>query len=71
MTSENEVAVRPAAAERVGMELSRWFNNGDFASRTPAAATLVSAVAALRSGFFSNAMLAACDNERGEGSGGA
>ena len=43
----------------------------DCASRTPAEAALVSALAALRSGFFSSAMLAACCKESGEGSSGA
>ena len=37
----------------------------------PPMAAFVSALAALRSGFFSSAMLAACCNESGEGSGGA
>src|SRR5271154_852932 len=33
MTSENEIAAERPAAERVGMELSRWFGNSDFATR--------------------------------------
>ena len=39
MSPENEIAVEPPAAERVGRELSRWFGNSDFAarSREPAA----------------------------------
>src|ERR1700692_338190 len=38
MTPENEIVIEPPA-ERVGRELSRWFGNSDFATRTiPAAA---------------------------------
>ena len=33
MTPENEIVAQPPAAERVGMELSRWFDNRDFATR--------------------------------------
>src|SRR5450631_3281679 len=39
MTPENEIVIEPPTAERVGRELSRWFGNSDFATRTiPAAA---------------------------------
>ncbi len=34
MTPENEIVIEPPAAERVGRELSRWFGNSDFATRT-------------------------------------
>src|SRR5258708_25992260 len=40
MTSENEVAIEPPTAVRVGTELSRWFGNSDFATRPPAPAML-------------------------------
>jgi len=33
MTPENEIAVEPPTAERVGRELSRWFGNSDFTTR--------------------------------------
>ena len=33
MTPENEIVMEQPAAERVGIELSRWFGNGDFATR--------------------------------------
>jgi stearoyl-CoA desaturase (delta-9 desaturase) len=36
MTSETEISVQPPAAERVGMELSRWFDNREIAARTAA-----------------------------------
>src|SRR6202453_2850927 len=38
MTPENEIAVQPPTAERVGRELSRWLGNSDFATRTREAA---------------------------------
>ena len=34
MTAENEIVIEPPAAERVGRELSRWFGNSDFATRS-------------------------------------
>ena len=37
MTPENEVVAVPPAAERVGLELSRWFGSGDFATRAKGA----------------------------------
>jgi hypothetical protein len=37
MTPENEIMVEPPTVERVGRELSRWFGNSDFATRTPEA----------------------------------
>ena len=37
MTPENQFSARPPTAERLGRELSRWFDNRDFASRPQAA----------------------------------
>ena len=33
MAPENEIAVESPAADRVGLELSRWFGNGNFSAR--------------------------------------
>ena len=38
MTPENEIAVQPPVVERVGMELSRWFDNREIAARAKAVA---------------------------------
>ena len=38
MTPENEMSAQALPASRVGEELSRWFGNGDFAPKSPAAA---------------------------------
>jgi len=40
MTPENEIAAQALTAERIGFELSHWFDNRDFAFRTQAAPPL-------------------------------
>src|SRR5882757_7990485 len=41
MTPENEIVAEQPAAERVGVELSRWFGNSDFGTRSKSAAPQV------------------------------